>query len=333
MSKKIYYNFDKVLSYADALFYFIIGERGVGKTYGSTKYVINHFLKKNKQFVYLRRYKTELGKSAPKFFDAVRDNKEFPKHKLEFSNNNYFIDKKLCGYAIPLSTANILKSTTFNNVDTIIFDEFILDNGNYHYLQNEVEKLLDIVETIGRMRNIKVIFLGNALSVTNPYFLYFDLRLPYNSDIATFKNGLIVVNYIKNLEYREAKKKTKFGQLIEGTEYGRYAIDNEFLRDNTSFIQKRHQKSKFLFIIYLNNKAYGIWIHQEYLYVSDKIDPFCPIKFTFDIKSHFDDTIYLQMRNDNFLQCLVNHYKMATLKFENQKIKNIIIPFLNKYIH
>ena len=330
--QNIHYSFNKVLSYSNAMLYFIIGERGVGKTYGATKFVANKFIKKQKEFVYLRRYKTELKTSVPKFWDAVRNNGEFPNNKLNVKGNTFLIDDKICGYAIPLSTANILKSTTFDNVDTIIFDEFILDKGNYHYLQNEVEKLLDIIETIGRLRDIKIIFLGNAISVTNPYFLYFNLRLPYNSDIATFKDGLIVVNYIKNETYRKIKKQTKFGKLIEGTDYGRYAIDNEFLRDNSSFIMKKDKKAKFLFIIYLNKQQFGIWINNNNMFISYQIDPKCPVRFTFNNEDHTNDSILIKFRTSAFLQGMLNHYRLGTLMFENQKIKNIIMPFINKYI-
>ena len=74
--KNIYTDISNVLTY-NAILNFIIGERGVGKSYSSKKYVINHFLKTNKKFVYLRRYKTELKESVPKFFDDIILNKEF----------------------------------------------------------------------------------------------------------------------------------------------------------------------------------------------------------------------------------------------------------------
>lgn len=32
------------------------GERGVGKSYATKKYIVKHFLKTEKQFVYVRRY-------------------------------------------------------------------------------------------------------------------------------------------------------------------------------------------------------------------------------------------------------------------------------------
>ena len=41
---------------------FIIGGRGIGKTYGFKKDCISRYKKKGKQFLYLRRYKTDLKK-------------------------------------------------------------------------------------------------------------------------------------------------------------------------------------------------------------------------------------------------------------------------------
>ena len=64
------------------------------------------------------------------------------------------------------------------------------------------------------MRDIKVFMLGNPANIyTNPYFLYFDLKLPFNNDIKLFKDNLILLQYMKNEEYREAKRKTKFRKI------------------------------------------------------------------------------------------------------------------------
>lgn len=332
----IFYDFQKVLSY-NALLNFIIGERGVGKTFGSKKYVVKHFLKKHKQFVYIRRYKTELKEALmkngnPIFFDQIKDEPEFKKHNLTNKKDTFYIDDKLCGFAIPLSIANILKSSSYENVDTIIFDEFIIDKGTYHYLQNEVVQLLDVIETIGRLRDIRVIFLGNAISITNPYFEFFNLTLPYNSDVKTFKNGLILVNYIKNIKYREVKKSTRFGQLIDGTEYGKYAIDNEFLRDSKSFIRKKSKSSKFYFILKLNNKNYGIWCDyvNGYIYISQDFDPNCPITFSINPNDHDENTLLIRCKASPFFKSVIEHYRIARLCFESQQIKNNIMPYLIK---
>lgn len=329
----MWYDYQKVLSY-NAMFNFIIGERGVGKTYGCTKYVINRYKKKKRKFVYLRRYKTELKESVPKFFDAINYNHEFDALKLHSSNNKFYANKKCIGYALPLSTANILKSSTFADVDTIIFDEFIIDKGCYHYLRNEVEQLLDIVETIGRLRDIKVFFLANNISITNPYFTYFNLNVPYNSDIALYKNNLILVNYIKNLEYRKIKKQSKFGKLIEGTQYAKYAIDNEALRDSKSFIGKKPNNAKFMFIISYKHETYGVWIDyiNTRLYISKSYNPDCPVTFAMTNDDHNPNTTLLKIRRATFFKQVIEYYRNAQLYFENQKIKNNIMELIVKFL-
>ena len=331
----MWYDYSKVLSYGKAMFIYIIGERGVGKTYGSKKWCINKFIKKGEQFIYLRRYKTELKESAgdtDKFFKALYN--EFPDHKFQINGNKIICDKKTMGYTMALSTANILKSTSFDGVTTIIFDEFIIDKGCYHYLQNEVEQLLDLVETVARLRNIRVIFLGNAISITNPYFTYFNLTLPYNSDIKTFKNGLILVNYIKNEQYRKVKHESNFGQLIEGTAYSKYAIDNEFLRDSKAFIKKKSKEAKHYFCLKYKNRMFGFWLDHKtsIIYVSNDYDPLCPIKFTVDTDDHDEQTVLLALRTSHYFKTVITHYRMGMLCFENQQIKGLIMQILNNHL-
>ena len=239
-----YYSITDIMGY-NALFNYIIGERGVGKTFSAKEYVINKFIKKGEQFVYVRRYNTELEEAVgtstkQKFFEQIITAGKFKEHKLTNTKDTFKIDGKICGYAIALSTSMILKSTSFDKVTTIIFDEFIIDKGCYHYLPNEVEAFLELYETIARLRNVKVLFLGNAISSSNPYFLYFDLSLPYNSTHKIFKNGEILVNYIKNENYRAVKKASRFGKLIAGTKYSEYAIEraksSEIVLENTTYL-------------------------------------------------------------------------------------------------
>lgn len=337
MKNDIYYNFDKLFSY-NFLIAFVIGERGCGKTFNSKVAVLKKFLKTGEQFIYIRRYKTELDTALSTFWNDIQYNGYFADHTLKVKKNKmlteFVCDNKVCGYAVPLSTANILKSTAFPNVKTIIYDEFLLDNGGtYRYLKNEVTMMLDVIETVGRLRDIQVIFLGNALSVTNPYFAYWNLELPYNSEFRTFKDGAIVVNYIKNLKYREAKKKSRFGKLIDGTDYGRYAIDNQMLRDNNNFIEKKPSDSVFWAVLVINGQSIGLWESKTgYLYLSPKYDPNTMHKFACDFNDHSEHTVFLNFRDNYYLKLCVEAYKQGLLKFENVKIKNDMTILLNKCI-
>ena len=170
----MFYDYTKILSY-NAFINFLIGERGVGKTYGASKFVTKRFISNNEEFVYIRRYKSELAKAVPEFFKSLIINNEFPDHKLSVKGNKFIIDDQVAGYSFSLSTAQSLKSTNFPKVKTIIFDEFIIEPGQNHYLKNEVENFLGAIESISRMKDVRIFMLANAVTITNPYFIYFDI--------------------------------------------------------------------------------------------------------------------------------------------------------------
>lgn len=325
----MYYDISRVLTY-NAYFNFLIGERGVGKTYSSKKFVINKFLKKGEQFIYLRRYKTEIDTAKKTYFNDIL--KEFPEHKFECKGDNFKIDNVVCGFAVPLSTTNILKSVCYDNVTTIIFDEFIIDKGCYHYLQNEVKTMLEFCETVFRLRdNVRVLFLANAITQTNPYFLYFNITHNPIKDINLFKNGLILLQIMKNEEYRSRKKESKFGKLISNTEYGNYAIENDFLRDNNRFIEKKSGNCSFSFAFIYKNQTFGVWYNFDLgkMFVSSDYDKSSPYLFTTTVENHKPNTLLLKnARKYNCWSNLLKQFKLGNVYFENIKIKNIVLDLI-----
>lgn len=122
----MYYDYHKIISY-NAFFNFLIGERGVGKTYGATKLVINNFIKKKEQFVVIRRYKSELTETMSTFFDSMIKNNEFPDHEFKTDGSKFYIDGKVAGHGIVLSTSQNLKGSNFDMVKTVIFDEYAIE--------------------------------------------------------------------------------------------------------------------------------------------------------------------------------------------------------------
>lgn len=337
----IFYSFDRVLSY-NALISIILGNRGCGKSFNSKMLVLKNFLKTGEQFIYLRRYKTELDSALATFWDDLQAHGYFKDHELKVKKSKmlttFMCDGEVCGYAAPLSTANILKSTAFPNVKTIIYDEFILDasSGTYRYLKGcEPEILLDVIETVFRLRDDgRVLLLGNYINFFGcPYVAYWNLDLPYNSDIRSFKDGAIVVQVINNPEYQNVKSKTRLGKLVEGTIYGDYMIKNKSLRENTAFIGKRPSKCKFYAHLVLNGRDYGVWSGVDgYLYISDKYDPNSGYIYACDYDDHTEQTIFLNMRENWYLKYCLKAYKQGWLKFENQRIKAEVITLFNKCI-
>ena len=320
----MYYDYSRILTY-NAFINFLIGERGCGKTYGASKFVTKRFINNGEEFVYIRRFKSELQKAVPEFFKALINNDEFPEHKLSTKGNKFIIDDKTAGYSFSLSTAQSLKSTNFPKVKTIIFDEFIIEEGQNHYIKNEVEAFLGMVESIARTKDVRIFMLANAVTITNPYFIYFDISLPYNTDIKTYKDGLILVQYMYNQEYREAKAKTKFGILTSGTEYSKYANENNFRLDNKNFIEKKTGSSKCSFGIKYKNNVYGIWFdfNEGKIFVSNDINS--TQIFACTLNDHSPNTMLLSAIKDyNCWKTFIKNYKLGNVYYENIKIKNTI---------
>ena len=335
----MYYDYDKLLSRSEWILAFIVTERGLGKTFGAKLAMLKRFLKTGEQFIYVRRYKTELDSSLVTFWSDLQNNGYFDDLELKVQRNKlltkFTCNGKVCGFAVPLSTSNILKSTAFPKVKYIIFDEFLLwDGGTYRYLKNEVSMFLDLYETVFRLRDGKAIFLGNSInSYANPFFAYFDLDLPYGTEFKSYRDGSILVQYARNSVYRDVKRKTKFGKLIDGTDYGRYAIDNVDMTLNHQFIAKRPEKATFYALLIINSYNVGLWNGRDgYLYLSDKYEPNTLNKFVFDYTDHTENTIFTSARKNPYLNACVQAYKHGFIRFENEKIKSNVISTLNKCI-
>ena len=332
-TNKLYWDVKKTLSY-NCLFNFVIGMRGVGKTFGSLEYALNRFKRnatkgKKWQFLYVRRMKTELNKLTTmrggRLFNAIQ--KKYPKDELKAESNVLYCNGEVCGYAQALSTASILKSDSFPDVQLIIFDEFIIDNsGTYHYLKDEVTKFFDLYETVARGRDVTVLFLSNAVTITNPYFDFFHLDKPMNGSIQRFgKSQDILVEWTTNPNLSRLKKETRFGQIIDGTEYSDYAYDNEWLLDNTDFIGKKSMRSTYFVTLRYKETWIGVWFDNlQWLYfISEDVDRQCNRVYSVTTDDHKPNVMLLKgAKKLNFMRNLIDAYKAGAIRYESMKLKN-----------
>ena len=286
-----FYNYNELRSH-QGLFNFVLSNRGGGKTFGAKVLGIKSYIKSKKktgqgeQFVYVRRYDSEFD-TKEQFFDDIVANGYFEEYEFIVKGYKGYIREKveedeepneweiIC-FFIPLSVSQRYKSTPFPNVSKIFFDEFIIDKGNIRYVKNEVVVFLELFETIDRKRDKTIaFFLANTVSLVNPYFSYFSLYPNPNKRFTKTKDGLIVIEMFTDEEFIQEKLKTRFGRLIQGTEYGNYAINNQSLRDNTYFIQKRpSEQMRFMCSYIIEGKEIGVWECDalSLFYVDDKVD-------------------------------------------------------------
>ena len=340
----IFWNINATLTH-NTLFNFIVGNRGGGKSYGAKKRGIENFIKKREQFGYIRRYKEDLRLPMQQYFEDIRD--KYPDYEFKTEGDKFYIRLKpdnekekwtkndIAGYGFVLSTANNKKSISYPKITTLIFDEFLLETGSQRYLPNEVEKLLNLYETVARPGTdhppVVAFLLANAITITNPYFLYWDLKMPSKQD----KNGKyiwkhpskpILVEDVKNKDFIDKKKNTAFGSLVEGTNYAEFSIENKFLLDDNSFIEKKGIKARYFFTFIYNNNKYGVWLdmHEGKMWVSEDVDPSYLITYTLTLKDHQPNTMLLKNKRRagsfyKFIEC----YKQGNVFFESMNIKNI----------
>lgn len=324
-----YFDINEVLSY-NKLFNFIVGPRGNGKTYGALKYVVNRFRKTGEEFIYLRRFKTEI-KKVNTLFSPLINNEHW---NIEEKNKKFFFEGQYMGFAHALTQSVVQASVSTPNVQTIIFDEFAMKEGTYHYLHNEVEDyLLHFWNTVDRFRGCKIIFISNAYSIINPYFSYFDIDFN-NSNVWT--NEDIIAMKVDSKEYVTEISKTRSGRLLSQTNYGKFALDNVFKLDNYDFIAEKTSNSRYKYDIVYNGLTVGVWYDgiSGYYFISSKhscngINSIIYALSNDDLKGA--SLCVKNVRGIFNLENLGKYYRYGKVYFENLEIKKMYEKVISKW--
>lgn len=340
----IFWNARRTLTH-NMLINIIVGNRGGGKSFGAKEWSIDDFIKNGNQFGYIRRYKDDLKEPMIQFFKDIEY--KYPDYEFKVDSKYFYIrlkpgdekekwtEKDIAGYGFTLSTANNRKSIAYPKITNLIFDEFLIDKGNQRYLPNEPIALLNLYETIARPGTghprVILFMLANALTITNPYFLFWGLKMPTKQD----KNGKwiwkhptrpILVEDVRNEKFIDKKRNTEFGKLVEGTEYADYSIENKFLLDDETFIEPKSPKARYYFTFVYMEHTLGVWVDNEEgkMYVSKLIDPSYPLKYSLTMKDHQPNTMFLKNKSKaGHFKVFLDNYKLGNVRFETMNIKNI----------
>lgn len=257
--KSGYLNVDRILE-EDYPFIFIIGARGVGKTYGILKYIYESDIKA----LLLRRTQVQA--------DIISNNAFHPYKKL-CTDNGWNIRTMpivkgivgLCsansddeiiappfGFIAALSTFSNLRGFDASDVDIIFLDEFIPETGSKP-IQSEFEKYLNCYETVNRNRElsgeppVKFICAANSNSIDNPFFIglgivnkIYAMQKKGKSIYTDDRRGLMVINLAYS-PISEAKADTALYRLSAGTGFENMALSNEYGDLDTSRISNRER--------------------------------------------------------------------------------------------
>lgn len=329
----MWYDKSQLLSH-NKILNMVLSNRGGGKTFNMTRWAIDDFKKTGSQCAWVRRYQTEIDEMLQngKFFDAVRE--YYPNDELKIDGNLGYINGEVAIYFIALSTSRQLKSNNYPFVNKIVFDEFIIDKGRISYLKNEVEVFLDLYETIARTRdNVRAVLLANSITIVNPYFLFFNVKPDTNKRFTV--SGQVCIELFTDADFVDAKKKSRFGQLVKGTRYGAYAIENEWLLDNETFIESKTPKAEFMLSLKYNGIVYGFWVDYKVglIFVNRQYDPSSYQQYCLQKDDHDPNLLLIKsLSTCKPMQRIIYAFRYGLIRFEDMSVKNQFYEYIGLFV-
>lgn len=253
-----YLNWENILALPVAHI-FIIGGRGIGKTYGILEYEIKHSV----QFIFVRRTQTQVDEIAVPtknpFKTLNTDNgweiipKSASKNTYQFINQTNPEDIKPVGDIVALSTFANIRGFDGSDKDHLLVDEFIPEL-HQNTLRGEADAVFNMIETINRNREfvgrdpLKCIFMSNSTSADNPIFIELGLvslvmKLSQKKEfIYVNKDRQIAIIMPMDSPISEKKKDTALYKMTKGTSFYNSAILNDFVNNNPRNIASRSLK-------------------------------------------------------------------------------------------
>lgn len=273
-------------------FTFIIGARGIGKTYGILKYIKDN----NIQSMIMRRTQVQA--------DIISNNAFNPYKKL-CSDEGYEVatatitkgvtglfnispdegaaDQQPFSYICALSTFSNLRGFDSSDVDLIFLDEFIPEE-NKSPIKNEFETFLNMYESVNRNRElegkapVQVVCAANSNTIDNPYFIGLGIvnkiykMQREGKDVYTDpERGLMVIN-LSHSPISDQKRQTALYKLAGNTTFTQMALENEYSGYDESRIRPgiKIRQYKPIFTIgeitmykHKSKRSYFISLHRE----------------------------------------------------------------------
>lgn len=356
--KFTFYDYGPLRTY-NATYNGCVGGRGLGKSYGMKKIMIADALENDRQFILLRRYKPELVEAKPTFFADVA--KEFPgwdfRVEGRYAQAARSLDPvdgesdsdltkrqktqrwKTIGYFAALSVAQHMKGSSFPNVHTIMFDEFIIERGNLDYLPNEVVKFNNFYSTIDRWQDrVKVFFLANSVGIMNPYFLAWNIRPDEEKEFVKRNDGFIVFHFPDSEKFQSEVYQTRFGRFIAGTEYAEYAVGNQFADNHDHLIKLKDYRATYLFSLETKHGIFSLWEAREdgvsrfgakTTYYAQKKRPKVDVLFTLLPEKMNNDRVLMTYR-DRPMETLRTAFRTGNLMFDEASTRNTFIDIFDR---
>lgn len=358
-TKEKWYNPQKMLSYNQYL-NFVIGGRGIGKTFAIKKYLLKRFIEKGHQFIYLRRNKSELDRiDKDKFFttellrqvfedfeiitsDAskIHTRIEFKASNLDkevntlvLSTTKVILNGKIVCYLKSLSTWVDLKGSEYDEVMNIMYDEVLIDPASKkRYLDNEVEALLNFIFSVFRRRaGCHAYLLSNAGNFNNPYFAFLKFYEDKGKRFYHLKEFATLIEFPPNSSFEtEEDRQSGFYKLLSKSKIHGSVANNEFQIKNDKNISKLKGVKQRLYSFYTNGTFLTGYYIDNMVYIAKGFDrnlsAYC--LHTEEVEDGF---IYLN-KNGQLGKNLKRLYLNNMFIYEDIEAKNKFMEIINHVI-
>lgn len=341
-----YYSLNKILLKKDLNneepeLLIICGNRTAGKTFAVKKYLLDEFLKTGKQFMILVRYIYELDGTLKSFMSDLIS--EYPeKYKsIEYEEEGerrglyrvIKINHEEAGFIVYLNSAEAIKkcSTRFYDVENMMLDEF--QTNSHVYLDNEIEKFMNIHTSIARghgkhIRFVKTFLVGNLYSIINPYFCALGIHKRLSKETKFLRGEGYVMELTFNANAAKDAELSSFNRAFKNTKYYTHLTSSEYLIDNRAFIEKvnlagAHYECTLIY----KNMFYGVWSLQDIIFCSRKYDPGFPRKYAVSREDHGGETISLT-RHSMVIQSWRRYFQEGYWRFEDEECKNVVMELV-----
>ena len=245
-----YIDFDRIYEVYNPITLIIIGARGIGKTYGTLKYLTENKYK----FALIRRTAAEREFIRNEEFNpltALYNDGCIPEFKIDggkYSDSYYYIDETdSFAVSFSIATASKIRGIDGRSISHFMYDEFIKDN-NEKALKDEAGGFFQLMETIGRNRElsgeppIKSILCANSNNIFNPICdalkltdIIIDMRDKGKEQRYIRQKGILLID-VKRSPISEKKKETYLYRLTKGTVFYNMAISNRFYNDISNMV-------------------------------------------------------------------------------------------------
>ena len=250
-----------------AIYSFIVGGRGIGKTFGSLKEVIDRNLK----FIFMRRTQEQVNmikkpelnpfiplrtlgseyeviiKNINKNVAAVYRTQYDPEQQIYIASGN------IIGYIMALSTVSNIRGFDASDVDILIYDEFI---GEKHErpIRDEGAAFLNALETIARNRELqgrkplKVLCLSNSNDLANPIFIQLKIvkdvenMVRKGQEYRYMPERHLALYVLQITPIGAAKAQTTLYKLAGDSEFTQMALANDFSNEEMAEIKPQNIK-------------------------------------------------------------------------------------------